>query len=207
MINIERNVYLFILFLFIITLPASSINKELNSSQEELKYTIIHISWEGPFTLDEACKELDDEKIDYGVYQVYGRHPVYGSNALLYIGKASERTFSSRFKEHKDYWLGDDGRESNTRIYVGRLCGKQTPGNKDWSKLIGIAEELLIFSHWPAGNSSGLNKIKDEDFYDIHILNWGDRRDLLPEVSGYRWTDKFNSEMPPFALDSESKSD
>ncbi len=204
-----RSLAFFSCLMLILTLPVFSgvENSKSNIKKKTGKSTIIHISWEGPFTLDQAIKKLDDKKVDYGVYQIYGRHPVYGRNALLYIGKASERTFSSRFKEHKDYWLGNDGRESNTKIYVGRLCGKRTPGNKEWSNLIGIAEELLIYSHWSAGNSSGLNKIEDKNFYNIHILNWGNRRDLLPEVSGHRWTDKFNFEKPPFSLDSESISD
>jgi len=41
----------------------------------------IHVQWSGPYKYDEV-KALRDEFIDYGVYQVYGTHPVYGSDVL-----------------------------------------------------------------------------------------------------------------------------
>ena len=53
--------------------------------------TIIHVQWDGPFTLDQLS-EMNNE-YDYGVYQVYGSHPIYGSDVLLYIGKAGKLTF------------------------------------------------------------------------------------------------------------------
>ncbi len=42
----------------------------------------INIKWEGPKNLEEAQKKENSKK-DYGVYQIYGFHPVYGSNVLL----------------------------------------------------------------------------------------------------------------------------
>jgi hypothetical protein len=41
---------------------------------------IIHIEWEGPYSLN----QLDTLK---DLYQIYGHHSVYGSNVLLYIGQ------------------------------------------------------------------------------------------------------------------------
>ena len=58
---------------------------------------IIHIDWDGPYRIEEI-NELNDEKKDYGIYQIYGTHPVYGSNVLLYIGKADQQTFGARIK-------------------------------------------------------------------------------------------------------------
>ena len=58
----------------------------------------IHLAWEGPFRLDNLSK-LQDENKDYGVYQIYGRHLVYGSGVLLYIGKASDQTFGKRISQ------------------------------------------------------------------------------------------------------------
>jgi len=56
---------------------------------------IIHIQWEGPYSYQEI-KDLKNENNDYGIYQIYGGHPIYGSGALLYIGKAQLQTFGIR---------------------------------------------------------------------------------------------------------------
>jgi hypothetical protein len=54
---------------------------------------IIHIEWEGPFSL----KQISDLKgnADKGLYQIYACHPVYGPAQLVYIGQTSS-TFSAR---------------------------------------------------------------------------------------------------------------
>lgn len=59
---------------------------------------IVHIQWEGLFPPSEARK-FCEEATDYGVYQFYSSHAVYGKNALLYIGKASEQTFAKRIAQ------------------------------------------------------------------------------------------------------------
>ncbi len=41
---------------------------------------------------------------DYGLYQIYGKHILCGKDTLLYIGEATEQTFSTRFKQHQ-HWL------------------------------------------------------------------------------------------------------
>ena len=45
------------------------------------KETIIHIDWSGPFSVSDVA--AFDGPSDYGVYQIYGAHHVYGSNSLL----------------------------------------------------------------------------------------------------------------------------
>lgn len=52
----------------------------------------------------------------------------------------------------------------------------------------------MIYTHKPAYNSKALNlnSTIDEELKNIHILNWGDHSDLLPEVSGLRWTSKLD---------------
>jgi hypothetical protein len=37
---------------------------------------------------------------DYGLYQIYAHHLVFGSGALVYIGKAQEQTFGVRIAQH-----------------------------------------------------------------------------------------------------------
>ena len=151
--------------------------------------TAIHLQWHGPFTLEQV-RELNADH-DYGVYQVYGSHPVYGSDVLLYIGKSSEQTFSVRLQQEAWHYNEDAG---NVRYYVGRLAGERTPGDAEWSHQIGLLETLLIHSHWPAANSRNIQGLGAHatEIADIHVLNWGQRRSLLSEVSGLMLTDRYN---------------
>lgn len=141
---------------------------------------------------EEITNTLRDEYCDFGVYQIYGAHPIYGSDVLLYIGKADQQTFGIRLSQEGWKYNQD---ASTVTVYVGRLGGyKATPSNQIWSREIDLVERLLIVSHWLAGNSSGLNATFGEDLYPIHVLNWGQFRDLLPEVSGSRYSDRFHSD-------------
>ena len=124
-------------------------------SNQNSKAVDILIEWDGPHSLEDL-KELKNEKKDYGVYQIYGTHPVYGSHVLLYIGKAVDQTFGQRINQEGWFWNSD---KKQVQIYVGRLFGKTQPKPDEWDYLISLAEQLLIFSHWPAGNSSNINSI------------------------------------------------
>lgn len=86
---------------------------------------IIQIKWEGPFNLSELTT-LNDTEIDYGIYQIYGSHLVYGDNVLLYIGQANQQTFCTRISQHS-YWL-----ENDFSFYIGRLSGENTPSYQAW---------------------------------------------------------------------------
>ena len=59
----------------------------------------IHLVWEGPYTPDEARSFHSND--DFGIYQYYGEHILYGINSLLYLGKAEKSTFGSRISQHK----------------------------------------------------------------------------------------------------------
>lgn len=59
----------------------------------------IHMVWEGPYSYEEITNTLRDEYCDFGVYQIYGAHPIYGSDVLLYIGKADQQTFGVRLSQ------------------------------------------------------------------------------------------------------------
>ena len=140
----------------------------------------IHVNWEGPLSLEEA-KQLNADA-DFGLYQFYGDHPVYGQNVLLYIGKAVKQTFSSRLSQHNwDTWI-----PSYLEIYVGRICTDQDISNEMWESLIDLSEKIQIYSHSPAFNTSNLNQIKSNN-PEARVMNWGMRKSLLPEVSVKRW--------------------
>ncbi|MFK5921473.1 MAG: hypothetical protein QM496_04795 [Verrucomicrobiota bacterium] len=146
---------------------------------------LIHISWDGPHTLSDL-KTLRNEDKDYGLYAIYGSHPMYGPDVLLYLGKASEQTLGVRIGQES--WL-DHEDHSNIKIYVGRLCGPRKCSDDEWSGLILDAERLMIYAHTPAYNSQNVASIPYKNLRDIHVLNWGSYRRLIPEVSGARWSD------------------
>ncbi|MES5869165.1 hypothetical protein [Bacillus cereus group sp. RP32] len=52
---------------------------------ETTKTSLIQILLDGPYSITDLVK-LKNEEIDYGIYQIYGNHPVYGNDVLLYIG-------------------------------------------------------------------------------------------------------------------------
>jgi hypothetical protein len=144
----------------------------------------IFIEWDRPYSL-EKLKDLNSKK-DYGVYQIYGTHPVYGSHVLLYIGKAIDQTFSKRVNQ-EGWRLNSDKKQ--VQIYVGRLFDKEKFENKLWENYVSLAEQLLIFSHWPAGNSSNINSLSQkkemlEQFKNVRIYNYDDCRNIMPEISG-----------------------
>lgn len=140
----------------------------------------IHINWEGPFTLKQAL-ELNSSH-DFGLYQYYGDHPVYGENVLLYIGKAVKQTFSQRLSQHNWHlWVS-----SPVQLYLGRIFAEEEIPESEWESRISLAEKVLIYSHSPAFNTSNLNKIADSNT-QAHVYNWGRRKSLLPEASVKRW--------------------
>jgi hypothetical protein len=150
---------------------------------------LIQIDWKGPYSLEEL-NLLDDKSHDYGIYQIYGKHIVYGKDVLLYIGKADLQTIGKRVSQ-ENWWDTNDS--NHLKIYAGRLAGEKTPQEKIWSKEIDLADKLLINVHKPAYNSKNLTSIPDAELQDIHILNWGNHRDLLPVASGLRWTRKLDN--------------
>jgi len=143
----------------------------------------IEIVWDGPYDFEQAIKKSDQDE-DYGVYQLYGTHLIFGSDAILYIGKARDRTFSVRLKEHKKYWV--DWEASKLQIYLGRIGGlkpaRAVKGEwRDWETQIDRVERLLVYYCAPPYNSSGLNgfgKMKP-----TILMNYGVRHRLPFEVS------------------------
>jgi hypothetical protein len=143
------------------------IKKEIN---------IIEIAWEGPLTFDEA-KEKKNKK-DYGIYQIYGTHNIFGENTLLYIGKAEQQEFGVRLAQHSDWIINE---QNEIKIYLGRLGGINTISDEEWVEQINIAEKLLIYFCSPPYNSSNIN------YYEISndqiVLNFGKKNRIPYEVS------------------------
>ena len=153
----------------------------------------IHIEWEGPHSFSEALTKKSEK--DYGIYQIYGSHPIYGSDVLLYIGKADIQYFGVRLSQ-EDWWMEmpDAGRIT---VYLGRLAGTTTPVDEVWGSLITKAERLLIYAHVPAFNAQKSIRSIDDDLFNVHVFNWKRYRNLFPELSGSRWTSRLG-EMPGY---------
>lgn len=122
--------------------------------------TVLTFTWEGPFKATEIISQLTDagtaptyDGSDYGVYQIYGRHIIGGRDALLYIGEATQQTFSARFRQHQS-WLVD---EWPVRVYVGRVYSARRHSAEDqwagWRRDVLMAERLMIYKYSPHYNS------------------------------------------------------
>ena len=55
-----------------------------------------------------------------------------------------------------------------------------------------LAEELLIHSHQPVYNIRNKQTINEERIMNVHVFNWGASKKLFPEVSGRRFTSRFD---------------
>jgi len=160
----------------------------------------IQITWDGPYTLEELKKGIEHIDKSKGVYQIYGTHPIYGSNVLLYIGKTVKQSFKKRIMQEEHWW--DNSDMGNVQIYTGRLFDKeirkkQKKEDFDWTNDISLAEQLLINTHMPAHNSSNINSISKQEetlkkIANVRVVNWHYYRDLMMEVSGDLLLDETN---------------
>jgi hypothetical protein len=146
---------------------------------------------------DKVFTDFNTEK-DYGIYQIYGDHPVYGENILLYIGKANQQNYSTRLSEHSDLFASH--LYNLRRVHLSYFCEIDDIKKENWGEAIDMAEKILINAHMPVYNAQNIKGLLPVDTPDILICNWGERGRLLPEVSslrhsGYYWdSSKFNDE-------------
>ena len=164
--------------------------------------TEIKISWEGPFNIEDILSgKIDSNKYetkvnDIGLYQIYGTHPIYGDNVLVYIGRTKNKNgFKSRLKNR---WVVEDGSDSdNVQIYLGTIFSDSEKLDKDEiikDKLIDKAEVLLINALKPAFNSSNIQSVDTsltKDRYLVH--NTGNHRRAPTTLdSEYFWKEYKN---------------
>lgn len=150
---------------------------------------IYDIYWEGPYTLDEIINNRkDDSDITHQghcLYQIYGDHPCYGRDVLLYIGKTENMT--NRLWQHYNKYSSQC---ESVKIFIGS-CGIF----ESWEKreelvqydlidkyTLDAIESLLIHAHQPAYNSSKLLSISFKNL-NLRIFNTHKRKSLMPEVS------------------------
>jgi hypothetical protein len=134
----------------------------------------VRVEWEGLFSIDKVL-ELNDKNKDFGIYQIYGTHIIFGKKALLYIGQTykgeTDRTFSQRFHEEHTVWLKE---EEDVSIHVGRIkdCGID---KSNLRQVIKNTEALTIKWHPPPYNSKNIETYNGER---LEVVNRGIRGSL-----------------------------
>ena len=125
---------------------------------------------------------------EYGpyVFQVYGDHPLYGRDVLLYIGLKEYSSSGTRIVIDDDFTKIDV--EIFTRYHTGIIKKPDKTKNDDWLLLLCKLTKILIVSHYPAFNFSA-NSYKEQMKKEEHILiqNYESRGSLMPIISNKRW--------------------
>ena len=164
--------------------------------------TLIRIEWEGPVSVKNAVRHNHD---DIGLYQLYGRHPIFGRDSLLYIGKTTD-AIASRIWEHmksramegfspKRKWIKDAVGYFN-EIYYGRLLGSIPVSHEEFEQQINDAESLLIYACSPPWNKRGIGGFSSAH-KDLRILNFGSCGLLPAEVSTAFWIKEYEYGIQP----------
>lgn len=154
-----------------------------------LEEKIYEVCWQGPYKPKSIEKKIDTEDMkNFVLYKVYGSHPMYGSDILLYIGM-TEKGINNRLNQH-NYWM-DEENFNKSKIYVASIGDF-----KDWSEtnthknivfkrparsVIEKIEALLIYAHQPSHNIKNRRSAKSSQ--DIRIFNTEKYGSLMPEVS------------------------
>ena len=157
----------------------------------------INIWWEGPFTQEEIITPSSDDKNEtnetneanniskkIGLYQVYGSHPLYGNDVLLYIGRTKGKNgFSSRLKNRWVIEYGNDA--NNVKIYLGTIYSdRMTIIPQEENRQIDLAEVLLINALKPAYNSSNIQSVGTQYIEEQYLVkNRNNYRNLYPVLS------------------------
>jgi hypothetical protein len=146
----------------------------------------LDVRWSGPFTIDQVVTTFDDEGPaplydgkDYGLYQIYGTHILAGPDTLLYIGQATDQTFSRRFRQHRE-WLAH---EEGASIYLGRVYDPArhmaADGWRTWRVDVRLAECILIYKYSPNYNSVSISEPPMlVSWSAVELTNRGQRRKL-----------------------------
>jgi len=155
----------------------------LNSTENHSvsRETIYDVFWEGPFNCNDPENPMKKHHV---FYQIYGHHPVYGSNVLLYIGMTEKG--QQRIEQH-ERWMEDEYDTMTVRYgSVGEFTSwkdweDEESGERAAPEVVKNIESLLIYANQPAYNSQ--NKADAKKAKNIRIFNSGKSGQLLPEVS------------------------
>jgi hypothetical protein len=146
----------------------------LQSSEIDL----IHIVWEGPLSIKAVLnlRMQADYGHDYGLYQIYGTHSIFGQDALLYLGHADERTFMGRLPWYGDHW--EQHEADQYQVYLGRFGGWEPIDDRRWGKLIHNAKVITVYNVSPPYNRTQIVSMDVKE--PTVILNY-EKRHRLPK--------------------------
>ena len=152
--------------------------------------TVVDVSWSERFKLSYSSEkevyEIPDGKqlSEQGLYCIYGRHPVYGADVLLYIGETKEsehsgRSFRERLAEHLRgrFWY-----HANLSVSLGTASSAHPLSHT----AIRHIESILIAAHKPALNRVHIDRAM-EGAKRYLVRNWDFLGALQHECSGYYW--------------------
>jgi hypothetical protein len=160
------------------------------SLENEMMERVFDVFWEGSYSWGNHNQSIRDSHV---LYALYGSHPVYGQNALLYIGM-TERGVGIRLSEHAD-WIEDESDQIKIRVAsMGEITSWEGWDEEDRyprakREDVEAAEALLIYAHQPAYNTR--NKESLEKARAIRIFNTGKYGSLLPEISCRYFSDNW----------------
>ena len=162
---------------------------------------IIEILWSGAHTVADVHEMTGAS--DRGLLAIYGSHPVFGDDALLFIdgtgstsgADAAPETFAERLNRIGP-WIAL--LPSEATIYVGRLGGTRPVGEAPWAQAISDATRLTTFFHAPPWNGRHVDHHRVQQ--PTVVLNLGRRHRLAMEVSTLwdqsAWTPETEQWMP-----------
>lgn len=142
---------------------------------------LFQIDWIGPVSNDKF-EEYGDSCC---LYKIYGTHPIYGRNVLIYLGM-TKSNIANRISQHKD-WI--DLESDDVTFYFGSISELKEKTKIAISKnneAVRNIEELLIMANQPAYNNYSKKYIKNNN---IRIFNSGKFGSLLPESSTLYYND------------------
>ncbi len=145
---------------------------------------IIEVLWSGPCT-EEQVAAMNGAS-DRGLIAIYGSHPVFGSDALLFVDGTENPSddeddverFADRIRRIRP-WL--DLLPSEPSIYLGRLGGTDPVTGEQWSSAISAAMRLTTFFHAPPWNARHVDHHRV--VHPTVVVHLGRRHRLALEVS------------------------
>ena len=150
-------------------------------------YASVTVKWDGPLSICEVL-ELDDGDEDFGIYQIYGKHIIFGCGSLLYIGK-TDQTFSQRFRYEHVGWLKE---EEDVRIHVGQIVKVDQTLKRDMlacdlRKIIKDTEALTIKWHSPPYNSDNIGTYNGQRLKVVNQGKYGSLEERYKSRDRKRW--------------------
>lgn len=152
--------------------------------------TIYNVHWDGPYNWENRKEKLLDGHV---LYSIFGLHPSYGDNSLLYIGRTSD--IESRLNMHSEQWVTDEYDIVKVRLAslseITTWSGWKTDVQYQQADedVVKAVEGLLIYANQPAYNSKNKSSCTGEN---IRIFNTGKMGRILPETSYIYQSDTSN---------------